>query len=65
MINTDKCFKCGNIISTDICPHCGYSFSLPYTCPRRINDSIICAHTRKMCREGNKWEQCGILRSNN
>lgn len=65
MTNINTCFNCGKAINEDACPHCGYSFSLPFTCPRRIYDGIACIHTRKLCREGSKWEECKILRGNN
>ena len=60
------CFNCGESISVEVCPHCGYSFSIPLTCPRLINgNGIACIHTRKLCRNKNNFEECEIFRKNN
>ena len=63
MINkyTYTCFNCEKSIKTEICPHCGYSFSISDECPRKIG--MKCAHTNKLCIVKN-YEDCKTLRSN-
>jgi hypothetical protein len=64
MTNGTICFYCGKIINEDKCPHCGYSFTPEFSCPRRLYEGCVCANTRKICRMRGDFEQCPILRGN-
>ena len=62
---TSNCINCGEPIITDKCGVCGYEFSLPWECPKLINNGSVCILTRKLCRNKNNFEQCTILRGHN
>lgn len=58
----NKCFNCGKYYTSDYCPHCNYKFSLEFLCPKRINEGIVCAVSKKICKHRGDIEQCPLLR---
>jgi hypothetical protein len=60
----ETCFCCGAPVNSGKCDICGYEFSLSQKCPRLLHNGIVCANSRKICREKDNWETCKVLRSN-